>query len=154
METIYQFFIDWGYLGMFVSAFLSGSFLPFASEAILAAYIYMGLNPLLLIVLATLGNTIGGATCYGIGHLGKMEWIEKYLRIKPSKVERVTAFVQKRGAWIAFLSFIPGLGDVILVVLGLMRANFHITLLAMTIGKMLRYILLIGGVLGLASLFG
>lgn len=152
MESIYQFFIDWGYLGMFVSAFLSGSFLPFASEAILAAYIYAGLNPISLILLATVGNAAGGATCYGIGHLGKMEWIEKYLRVKQEKIDKTANFVQKRGAWMAFLSFVPGLGDVILVVLGLMRANIWIVLFSMTLGKLLRYAILIGGLLGFTSL--
>ncbi len=153
MNSIYQFLIDWGYAGMFVSAFLSGSFLPFASEAILAAYVYMGLSPMLLVLLATVGNALGGATCYGIGMLGKMKWIEKLLGIKQEKMDKVSSYIQKYGAWMAFLSFVPGIGDVILVVLGLMRANIWIVMLSMTIGKLLRYLLLIGGIAGITSLF-
>ena len=35
MEAVTQFFIDWGYLGLFLSAFIAGSILPFSSEAVM-----------------------------------------------------------------------------------------------------------------------
>lgn len=151
MSSIFYALIDWGYIGMFISAFLSGSFLPFASEAVFASYVYMGLNPVLLLILATIGNSLGGATCYGIGYLGKIEWIEKYLRIKREKIRKTQKFVHKWGPWIAFFSFVPGVGDVIIVILGLMRADFRVVLFSMTLGKMLRYTILLGGILGLLS---
>ncbi len=56
------------------------------------------------------------------------------------------------GAWMAFFAFIPILGSAISIVLGMMRANIWIVILAMTIGKVLRYALLVWGVLEASAL--
>ena len=42
MDALVQFLIDWGYLGMFFSALLAGSVVPFSSEAVLAALVLPG----------------------------------------------------------------------------------------------------------------
>ena len=76
----------------------------------------------------------------------------KILPRKKEKIERAERFVHGRGAWMAFFAFIPILGSAISIVLGMMRANIWIVILAMTIGKILRYLLLVWGVMGAASL--
>ena len=80
-----------------------------------------------------------GVTCYYIGRLGKVEWIEKYLRIKKSSLDKTQKFLQGKGALMAFFVFLPAGGDLIIVTLGLMRANVLITNLSMLAGKFLRY---------------
>lgn len=153
MDAILQFLIDWGYLGLFLSALIAGTIVPFSSEAVLAACISMGLNPICCILAATAGNMIGGITCYWLGTLGNMQWIEKYFGVNPQKIKRAERFVHGRGAWTAFFTFIPFLGEAIGVVLGLMHANIWITLIAMFLGKLLRYIIIALTTLGLTTLF-
>ena len=155
--TIYnlwmQFLIDWGYWGLFLGSFIAGSVLPFSSEAVLAACVGpLGLDPVISITAATAGNVAGGMTCYWMGHLGNMEWIEKYFHVKKEKMDRAERFVHGRGAWMAFFAFIPILGSAISIVLGMMRANIWIVILAMTIGKILRYALLVWGILEASAL--
>ena len=152
METVTQFFIDWGYWGLFVSTLVAGSILPFSSEAVMVILVGMGLDPAWCLVAASAGNTLGGMTCYWMGHLGNMEWIEKYFHVKKEKMDRAERFVHGRGAWMAFFAFIPILGSAISIVLGMMRANIWIVILAMTIGKILRYALLVWGVLEASAL--
>ena len=152
MDAILQFFIDWGYLGMFISAFAAGSILPFSSEAVLVACIGLGLDPALSVIAATAGNVGGEMTCFWMGHLGKREWIEKYLKVKKKDLEKAERFVKGRGAWMAFFSFIPIIGTAVVVLLGLMRSNTWIVLIAMTLGKALRYIIVVWGVLQASSL--
>ena len=152
METITEFLIDWGYWGLFLSALIAGSVLPFSSEAVMVVLAGMGLDPVGCVVAAALGNTLGGMTCYWMGHLGNMEWIEKYFHVKKEKMDRAERFVHGRGAWMAFFAFIPILGSAISIVLGMMRANIWIVILAMTIGKILRYALLVWGVLEASAL--
>lgn len=83
MDAILQFLIDWGYWGLFLGSFIAGSVLPFSSEAVLAACVGpLGLDPVISIAAATAGNVAGGMTCYWMGHLGNMEWIEKYFHVK------------------------------------------------------------------------
>ena len=51
-----------------------------------------------------------------------------------------------RGAWMGFFAFLPLLGSAITVVLGLMRANVVVSMVSITVGKLLRYLLLVGSV--------
>ena len=153
MDAILQFLIEWGYLGLFIGSFVAGSVIPFSSEAVLVACIGpLKLDPVLCTLFATAGNVAGGMTCYWMGQLGNMHWIEKYFHVKKEKIERAERFVHGRGAWMAFFAFIPILGSAISIVLGMMRANIGIVLFAMTIGKILRYALLAWGVVEAATL--
>lgn len=154
MDAILHFLMDWGYWGIFISGFLSGSILPFASEAVVLSYIYAGLPSVLCILFATAGNSLGGVTCFAIGHLGKERWIDKILHVSDEKLKRAHRFIHGRGAWIAFFSFVPIIGDVLLVALGLSRSNIWIVITAMTIGKLLRYIIIVAGALGISAIFG
>ena len=153
MDAVIQFMIEWGYLGMFLSALIAGTVVPFSSEAVLVACISMGLNPILCVLAATTGNMIGGMTCYWLGSLGNMKWIERYFGVNEKKLKRAERFVKGRGAWMAFFMFIPFLGEAIGVVLGLMRANVWITTIAMFLGKSFRYIAIAATALGLTTLF-
>lgn len=153
MDALVQFLIDWGYWGMFISAFLAGTVLPFSSEAVLLTCIGLGLDPVASTLATTAGNALGGLTCYGIGHLGKTEWIEKYLKVDKKQLNRATRFIHGRGSWMALFSFLPVIGDAILIVLGLMRANLWIVTLSMTIGKLARYAILVATAFEVYNLF-
>lgn len=146
MAEISDFLINYGYMGMFLSAFLAGSFLPFSSEAVMVALLAAGLNPVQLVVFGTLGNTLGSMFNYGIGRMGKLEWIEKYLHVKREKLDSTQRWMRGRGAWMGFFAFLPIIGTAICIVLGLTRANPTITFVTVLIGKVVRYGLLVGGV--------
>lgn len=152
VDQLIQLLIDWGYLGLFLSALIAGSILPFSSELVLVALVKLGLSPALCVLSAALGNTVGGMTCYYIGRLGRTDWIEKYLRVKPEKVERMQRFLQGKGALMAFFVFLPIVGEVIAIALGLMRSNVWITTLSMFTGKLLRYVLMLLALEGVVSL--
>lgn len=134
-----EILIDWGYVGLFIATFLAGSILPFSSELVLSGLLAAGANGMWCLVAASVGNVLGGMTCYGIGHLGKTERIERWLRIKPEKLERVARFLHGKGAWMSVFTFLPVVGDLMAVGLGFLRANVWITLSGMTIGKTVRY---------------
>lgn len=152
VDQLIQLLIDWGYLGLLLSALIAGSILPFSSELVLVALVKLGLSPALCVLSAALGNTVGGMTCYYIGRLGRTDWIEKYLRVKPEKVERMQRFLQGKGALMAFFVFLPIVGEVIAIALGLMRSNVWITTLSMFTGKLLRYVLMLLALEGIVSL--
>jgi len=137
--------MNWGYWGMFVAAFLAGSFFPFSSEAVMIGLSAAGLDSWGLVVYASVGNVAGGLFNYGVGRMGRLDWIERYLHVKKEKLNKTERFMANKGAWIGFFSFLPVLGSAITIVLGLMRANFTISLISITIGKFLRYLLVIYG---------
>lgn len=152
MDALTQFLTDWGYWGLFLSALIAGSILPFASEAVLIVLVRMGLDPVLCVAAATAGNTLGGMTCYWIGTLGKTEWIEK-LGVSQRQLARARKFVAGRGALMAFFGFLPTIGEALAIVLGLMRSNVWITAGAMCTGKLVRYIVILATFEGTATLF-
>jgi len=152
MDWIIDFINQWGYVGLTICSFIAGSVIPLSSEAIVLACIGF-LSPVWCLVAATIGNVAGGMTCYWMGTLGNMEWITKYLHVSPEKLARAQRYVERYGAWYAILAWIPILGSAISVALGYMHANKTITVVAMTIGKALRYAVLIWGTLGALSLF-
>lgn len=123
IDTLIQLLIDWGYAGLFISALLAGSIIPFSSELVMLALVKVGLNPAICVLAATLGNTMGGMTCYYMGHLGKTDWIEKYFKVKQEKIDKMQRFLQGKGALMAFFAFLPFIGEAIAIALGFMRSN-------------------------------
>ena len=77
--------------------------------------------------------------------MGNLEWIEKYLHVKKESLDKAQNFMADRGAWMGFFAFLPLLGSAITIVLGLTRANIVISVISITIGKVLRYVLLVYG---------
>ena len=145
MDTLIAFLINYGYWGMLLSAVLAGSVIPFSSEAVMVGLQAAGLKAWPLILDGPVGNVMGGMINYGVGRLGRTDWIEKYLHVKKEKLERAEKFMAGRGAWMGFFAFLPIIGSAITVVLGLMRANITITVISMTIGKFIRFALLVFG---------
>ena len=146
MDAIIQFLTGYGYMGMLVASLLAGSVFPFSSEVVMAGLMATGLDPWLLAFYGTIGNVLGSALNYCVGRLGKVEWFEKYLHVSPENMDKARRFMKGRGAWMGFFAFIPLLGSAITILLGLMRANPVITFIAITLGKIFRYIILIYGV--------
>lgn len=134
-----EFLIEYGYWGVFIASFLAATVLPFSSEVVLAGVLLAGAAYWPCLIAATIGNFLGGLTCYWLGMAGKIEWIRKYLKMNIDKLLKMQDRLQGKGAWIGFFSFLPFIGDFIAVALGLLRANFRITAFSMFIGKIVRY---------------
>lgn len=131
--------ISYGYIGVFIASFLAATVLPFSSEVVLTGVLLAGGSYWPCMVAATLGNTLGGMTCYALGRLGKIEWIKKYLRLDITRLQRVQHWIEGRRSWTAFFVFTPGVGDFIAVALGFLRARIGPVIFWMLIGKALRY---------------
>ena len=109
-----------------------------------------GLEPIPLLIYATIGNWAGSMFNYYVGHLGKLEWIERYLHVDKEKLDKAQRFMGNRGAWMGFFSFLPIIGTAICILLGLMRANLLISAVSVLIGKTVRYVFI---ALGSAMIF-
>ncbi len=136
-----EFLFDYGLWGLLVASFLAATLIPFSSDALLLLMVANGFAPIDCIVVATLGNWLGGMSSYFLGYLGKWSWIEKYLRVERQKIERWHNKLEKRGAIFAFFSWLPFVGDIFAVGLGILRTNYIVIATAMLIGKFLRYVI-------------
>ena len=108
IDSTIQLLIEWGLPGLFISALLAGSIVPFSSELVLVALVKLGLPPTACILAATLGNTAGGMTCYYMGRLGKISWIEKYFKVKKEKVDKMVKIPARKRSIDGILRFPTG----------------------------------------------
>lgn len=130
-----------GYLALFASTFLAATILPFSSEVVVTAMLVARFDPVLTLTVATTGNWLGGLSSYYLGWLGKWHLIEKYLRIKASRLEKIQQKIKGKEGWIAILCWLPGIGDPMAVALGLLKAPFAKTAIWMLVGKAARFII-------------
>jgi membrane protein YqaA with SNARE-associated domain len=135
-----EFLIEYGYIGVFIASFLAATILPFSSEVVLTGVLLTGASFWPCIIAATTGNFLGGMTCYWLGRIGKIEWIQKYLKLNIDKLQRIQNWIERKGSWMGFFVFLPGVGDFIAVALGFLKANVYIVAISMFTGKALRYI--------------
>ena len=124
---------------LFLSAFVSSTLFPGGSEGVLAYLVSDAAYPLLLLVtIATLGNTLGAMTSWGIGRLISIKYSTEQLS-KESQQKAVER-LQKYGSPILLLSWLPVVGDPLCVAAGWLRIHWLPSLLFILIGKLLRYV--------------
>ena len=150
MESLNDFFIHYGYFGMGLASFLAGTFVPFSSEAVMGALLATtSMNPVLTVLSGTIGNVMGSMFNYYLGRIGNIRQITRWMHIKESKLTATKEYVEKRGSWIAFFSFLPAFGTAISIALGILRANVLGVFLYTLAGKLLRYIMVAYSVMAL-----
>jgi membrane protein YqaA with SNARE-associated domain len=128
------------YAGLFASSFLAATLVPFSSEALLVALLLAGNNPVYCVVTATLGNGLGSMSSYGLGYLGKMVWIERYLQVEGERIQRLHRQILRFGSLLAFFTWLPVIGDLLAVALGVFKVRPVLVAIYMFAGKALRYI--------------
>lgn len=134
---------EWGLLGLFLASFLAATILPFSSEAVLVALTLGPWSGMSLLLVASVGNTLGGLTNYAIGRWIPEGALVKRLRIDAAQAVRWRSLVQRYGAWAALLCWMPVVGDAMALALGLFRAPFMASAVLMFMGKAVRYAIVI-----------
>ena len=123
---------DTGMGALFVAAFVSATVLPANSELVLLAVLKSAPErTVTALALATLGNTLGGLTTYGIG---------RWLATRKAPGARMIAAVRRFGAAALLLSWVPVIGDALCAAAGWLRVPLWAAALAMAIGKLARYL--------------
>lgn len=109
-----------GYLGVMVAMAIESAMIPLPSELILPFAGFQVSNPLaverltsgpwnfwIVVIVATIGNTVGSLIAYGIGAWGGRPFLERYgryLLIRHHEIELAERFFDKYGSATAFLS--------------------------------------------------
>jgi membrane protein YqaA with SNARE-associated domain len=136
-----------GLLTLFVVAFISATLLPMGSEP--ALFGLLKLNPELFwpaVLVATVGNTLGGALNWGMGYASH-RIVDKYHRSDTHL--RALDWLQRIGPKACLLSWLPVIGDPLCAVAGWLRQPFWACLAYMAIGKLARYVTMTAALLWL-----
>ena len=121
---------------LFASSFFSSTLLPGNSEVVLVAMLLSGVSqPWLLVLIATMGNSLGGLTNVILGRFFP-------LREKSRWQEKAVGWLKRYGAATLLLSWMPVIGDLLCLLAGWMRISWGPVLFFLCLGKALRYVLL------------
>jgi membrane protein YqaA with SNARE-associated domain len=137
-----------GLLTVFVVSLVSATLLPMGSIPFVFGLIK--LNPDLFwitMVVATAGNTAGGAITYWMGY-GAERAYEKVTHKHPTEA-RALRWLHRFGPKACVLAWLPVVGDPLCAVAGWLRLPFWPCVGWMALGKFLRYLTYAGGLLWL-----
>lgn len=129
-------FADLPLLALFLYAFLAATLLPGGSEIALAAYVASRPDGVpMALLLATLGNTLGGMTSWACGRV-----LPRNAKVAES---RAAHWLHRWGATALLLSWLPVVGDLLCLGAGWLRIGFWSSLLYIALGKAARYWLVV-----------
>lgn len=140
IETAINALLHWlaipqiGLISVFLVSFISATLLPMGSEP--AVFAVIKSNPELfwiVIIIATIGNTLGGVVDYGMGYAAKQAFHRE-------RESFWFAWLRRYGAKTMLLAWLPVIGDPICTLAGWLKLPFWPSVMYMAIGKCLRYI--------------
>ena len=120
---------------VFLSAFLAATWLPAASEAVLAGALLAGGVVPLLVACATLGNTLGGCVTYATGRLARHA-------LGGQTHARAARLWARWGEMSLLLAWAPLVGDALCALAGWQRHNPARFVALTGLGRGLRYLVL------------
>ena len=140
-----------GLWGLFGSAFLSATILPGSSEVVLSALItaypsqaWPGFG------VALAGNLLGCLLTFGMGHAGRQGY-ERFQKVRVDMDGPQVRRLRRWGAPALVLSFVPLVGDALVLAAGWLKMPLAASMFWIAIGKGLRYLLVVLGMLGVLS---
>lgn len=131
--------IEYGYWGLFIGSFLAATLLPLPSEALLIAALKLGMPVIPVLLVATVGNTLGGFTNYWIGYGINNDRMLQRFRLNRDKIAVWEKKANRFGPFLGLLAWLPFIGDPMLVALGFLKVPFWFLSLMVLIGKAARY---------------
>ncbi len=137
-----EYFSEFGYAGLFFASFLAATILPLSSEVVLGGLLLSGLNPTLLVGVATSGNVLGAFVNYAIGFCGSAFLAKKVLKIADVESLKAQQRFKKYGVCSLFFAWVPVVGDPLTFVAGALKINIWLFFVLVTAGKLMRYVLI------------
>ncbi|MEE4240508.1 MAG: YqaA family protein [Desulfopila sp.] len=128
------------YFFLFSSAFLAATILPFYSEVVLFALVRQGEPGWLLVVVASLGNTLGAAVNWYLGRFLLHYQDRRWFYFKTHQVESMQRWFQRYGVWSLLFAWLPVGGDALTFIAGIMKVRFPLFFALVGTGKTVRYI--------------
>ena len=135
-----QLLLEYGYLALFLLSFLASTLVPLGSEWLLAVLLLNGFDPFMVVPVATVGNSCGALTTYAIGLWGGPFLVQRLLRVSHESQQRAERYFTRYGSWTLLFSWVPILGDPLCLVGGILRTGFWRFLVLVSVGKLIRYL--------------
>ncbi len=150
-NTVFQ---EYGVLGLFLNSLLSATAIPLPTEILTSALLVGGENQFIIAIVLIAGSSIGGFINYFVGFGGNKLFVKfkNKKNQKDLKDQNKSHKILDKFGWSAifFSSWIPVIGDLILISAGVKRFEFKKFVLFMIVGKIIKSVII---VTGLGALF-
>lgn len=124
-----------------MNAFTAATLVPIPSEPLLVAMMASGAHAtLLLVAVATLGNTLGSVVNWAMGRFLLRYRDRRWFPASEVQLQRAADQFRRYGLWALLLAWVPVIGDALTVGAGLLRVNLGWFTLLVGVGKALRYL--------------
>ena len=137
----------YGLPALFAVAFLAGSIVPVPSEALMIALLAGGTEPVSTVAVAAAGNFLGAATLFWIGRKldlragrGLVGWATRPVRANPERFERVLGSMRRWGPAALLFSWLPIVGDLLVIGAGAVGIRTVPFALLTGLGKAARFV--------------
>ena len=128
------------YAVLFASAFLAATVLPFYSEFFVLKLLAAGEPAVLVVIVATVGNTLGSVINWLLGlyllHFRHRRWFY----FSDSQIEKAQNWFNHYGIWTLLLAWLPMGGDALTLIAGIMKVRLSHFLVLVALGKCVRYV--------------
>lgn len=124
-----------GLPAVFIISFIAATLLPLGAEP--AVFAVVKANPALFwpaIIVATIGNTLGGVVDYWMGYGAKRAFAKE-------RRTRWFGWLQRFGAKTMLLGWMPVIGDPLCTLAGWLKLPFWPCVFYMAVGKFLRFLM-------------
>lgn len=130
---------------LFICSLLAATIFPAQSEIILASLYLTNLhNSYILLSVATAGNVLGSIINWYLGYYLIKFKEKKWFPIKgEKKLNKYTKIYKKCGIVTLLFAWLPIVGDIFTLIAGVLRVNIWIFIFLVTIGKALRYLVIL-----------
>jgi membrane protein YqaA with SNARE-associated domain len=129
----------YAYTALFVISLLASSVIPLGSEWFVITLLLAGYDTIAIVIVATLGNTLGAVTTYAVGLYGGHALAKRFLTMKSKDLNRAEKFYQRFGVWTLLFSWLPVIGDPFCAVSGFFETKLPLFTGLVLVGKLGRY---------------
>lgn len=132
-----------GYTTLFVWSILASTIIPIGSEGVMAVLVAKKYNLIGIAFVTAIGNLLGGCLCYWMGSVGRHDVLEKYFNITEVRLTKYEAIFNKWGVIALLFSWIPLVGDVLIICSGILKYNFRHFIGYVFVGKFARHLIFV-----------
>ncbi|MFZ1703623.1 MAG: hypothetical protein WAT79_04720 [Saprospiraceae bacterium] len=136
------------YLTLFFWSFLAATIVPVGVEPYFIYHVLETKEMFLPCLVASTGNVMGSLTILFMGILGHTYVVNRVNKIRPDMAQKGKNLIDKYGYPLLLLSWVPFIGDILVLFVGLAKPKMIPCFVYLTMGKTVRFVFLAWTVLG------
>lgn len=125
---------------LFFSAFIAATLLPMGSELALYTLLRQGFDPVVLVTVATVGNTAGSLVNWLLGKYLQRFQHKRWFYFSEAQINKAQRYFQRFGQYSLLFAWLPIVGDPLTLAAGILNVRLLPFLILVGLGKLLRYL--------------